>query len=128
MEVALTLAEKFRGHLGYPEKEEFLQQDDLPEDRQAAPQEQLSEGSIAILCPRAFEDASTVVDNLNQGKTIILNLEAISGEVVRRMMDFLGGAAYAKDARINRIAHSAYVITPYNVEFFSDVEEDGFFA
>ena len=124
----MNLAEKFRGYLGYPEKEEFLQQDDLPEDRQAAPQEQLSERSIAILCPRAFEDASTVVDNLNQGKTIILNLEAISGEVVRRMMDFLGGAAYAKDARINRIAHSAYVITPYNVEFFSDVEEDGFFA
>lgn len=121
----MNLAEKFKGYLGYPEKEEYDQQP-VEELRESPEEIAVQADRIAILCPKAFEDASKAVDHLNQGHTIILNLESISGEVVRRLMDFLGGAAYAKDARIDRIAHSAYVITPYNVEFFSDVDEDDF--
>ncbi len=122
----MNLAEKFREYLGYPEKEEYDQEDRVEELQEEAQESAAAVAQISILCPRAFEDASVVVDHLNQGRTIVLNLESISGEAVRRLMDFLGGAAYAKDARIDRIAQNAYVITPYYVEFFSDAEDDGF--
>ena len=76
---------------------------------------------VVLVKPERFEDASTVADHLNQKRTVVLNLEFASKEVSRRLVDFLSGVAYANDGKIQRVANSTFIITPYNVDITGDL-------
>ena len=44
--------------------------------------------------------------------------------IARRLVDFLSGCAYAVDGKIKKVAASAYLLTPYNVEIVGDLVEE----
>ena len=79
----------------------------------ALPSSQLQ---VVLVKPERFDDASGIADSLNAKKTVVLNLEATSKEVSRRLVDFLSGVAYANNGQIKKIANSTFIITPYNVD------------
>lgn len=70
---------------------------------------------VVLVKPEHFEDASTIADHLNAKRTVVLNLEAASKEISRRLIDFLSGVAYANEGQIKKVANCTYIITPYNV-------------
>ena len=49
-----------------------------------------------------------------------MNLESVSKDVARRLIDFLTGVAYANNGQIKRVANSTFIITPYNVDIMGD--------
>ena len=71
---------------------------------------------VVLVKPEKFEEASDIADSLNAKKTVVLNLEATSKEVSRRLVDFLSGVAYANNGQLKKIANSTFIITPYNVD------------
>lgn len=75
-----------------------------------------SQLQVVLVKPERFDDASGIADSLNAKKTVVLNLEATSKEVSRRLVDFLSGVAYANNGQIKKIANSTFIITPYNVD------------
>ena len=80
-----------------------------------------SQLQVVLVKPEKFDDASGIADSLNAQKTVVLNLEATSKEVSRRLVDFLSGVAYANDGHIQRVANSTFIITPYNVDITGDL-------
>ena len=62
------------------------------------------------------EIASQIANHLLNKCTVVLNLENTSKEASRRLIDFLSGVAYSIGGNLRRIATSAYVITPSNVD------------
>ena len=58
-----------------------------------------------------------MADELKEGMTVILNLEQLDRDLIRRILDVLSGVAYGLDATVSRIASNTYMIMPYNVEF-----------
>ena len=48
----------------------------------------------------------------------------ISGYVVRRLIDFLSGVAYAGEGKIKKVAANTYIITPYHVELEGDLIDE----
>lgn len=87
--------------------------------------------SVVLVKPERFEDASSIADHLNSKRTVVLNLESTNKDVSRRLIDFLGGVAYANEGQIQRVANSTYIITPYNVDFvgglIDELESSGVF-
>lgn len=79
---------------------------------------------VVLVKPEAFEDASTVADHLNEKRTVVLNLENAGKEISRRLIDFLSGVAYANGGKIQRVARSTYLITPYNVGIIGDLLDE----
>ena len=75
-----------------------------------------SQLQVVLVKPEKFDDASSIADSLNAKKTVVLNLEATSKEVSRRLVDFLSGVAYANNGQLKKIANSTFIITPYNVD------------
>ncbi len=71
---------------------------------------------VILFKPTGFEDVKPVADNLNKKHTVVLNLEAASRETCQRVLDFLGGVAYANSGRISKVAVNTYIITPANVD------------
>ena len=65
-------------------------------------------------------DSKKVVDYLMQNKTVVLNLEGAKEPDLRRIIDFVVGAAYAMHGRIRPIANQTFLIIPQNVGFDGD--------
>ena len=79
---------------------------------------------VVLVKPERFEDASTIADQLNAKRTVVLNLESTGKEVSRRLVDFLSGVAYANNGQIKRVATSTFIITPYNVDIMGDLIDE----
>ena len=79
---------------------------------------------VVLVKPERFEDASTIADQLNAKRTVVLNLESTGKEVSRRLIDFLSGVAYANNGQIKRVATSTFMITPYNVDIMGDLIDE----
>ncbi|MCC8022849.1 MAG: cell division protein SepF [Clostridiales bacterium] len=79
---------------------------------------------VVLVKPERFEDASGIADNLNEKRTVVLNLESANRDVARRLVDFLSGVAYANNGQIKRVANSTFIITPYNVDVMGDLLDE----
>lgn len=96
-----------------PDFSQIKKEKSVPLSTTSAPSSQLQ---VVLVKPEKFDDASGIADSLNAKKTVVLNLEATSKEVSRRLVDFLSGVAYANNGQIKKIANSTFIITPYNVD------------
>lgn len=86
---------------------------------------------IVLARPTDFSEVKSIGDDLNNQKTVLLNLEQVKTEDAKRIMDFLSGVAYANDATIKMTAQKTFVIMPKNVGFtgvdlMSELENNGY--
>lgn len=79
---------------------------------------------VVLKSPDRFEEAVSIADNLNEKRTVVLNLENTDRDIARRTLDFLSGVAYANNGQIKRVAKSTYIITPYNVDVMGDIIDE----
>ena len=68
----------------------------------------------------ATAQSKEIANHLNSKKTVVLNLESTTPDVTRRIIDFLGGVAYANGGNIKPVANNTFIITPYNVGFVGE--------
>ena len=81
---------------------------------------------VVLIKPDRFDQdqAAEVADHLRDKRTVVLNLESANKDVSRRILDFVSGVAYATDGKIQKIANSTYIITPFNVEIMGDLIDE----
>ena len=53
-----------------------------------------SQYQVVVVKPERFEDASGIADHLIAKRAVLLNLEAATPDLKRRLVDFLSGVAY----------------------------------
>lgn len=85
-----------------------------------------SQMQVILVKPDRFEDVTTIVDHLNERKTIVLNLETTSGDVARRMIDFVSGAAYARHGIVRKVANGTFIVVPNGVDMMGELVLDDF--
>ena len=76
---------------------------------------------VVLVKPERFENVSDIADQLKDKRTVVLNLESTDRAVARRLLDFLGGVAYAIEGKIQKVATNTYIITPYHVDLEGDL-------
>lgn len=88
---------------------------------------------VVVAKPKVFDEVTGISDHLNAKRTVVLNLEdCIANQnpnepnVARRIVDFIGGVAYANEGKINRITKSTYIIIPRNVDLVGDLDPENF--
>lgn len=79
---------------------------------------------VVLVKPNNFEDARAIADHLNEKRTVVLNLEAASKDVARRLIDLLNGVAYANGGQLKKVSTNTYIITPYNVNVSGDLLDE----
>ena len=79
---------------------------------------------VVLVKPEDFREAAQIADHLINKKTVLLNLEGADRELVRRMVDFLSGAAYAQGGTLKRVANGTFIVTPYDVNIMGDVLDE----
>ncbi len=79
---------------------------------------------VIVVKPEKYGDAAAIADHFKNKKTVVLNLDKTNKEVANRLIDFLGGVAYAADGDLKRISGTTYIIVPMNVDISGDIIED----
>ena len=72
---------------------------------------------IVLARPKDFSEVKSIGDDLKEQKTVLLNLELVKSDDANRILDFLSGVAYAKDADIKMMATKTFAIMPPSVGF-----------
>ena len=75
---------------------------------------------LVVIEPESFNECSKLVDNLKNRKPVIVNLEKLDSETARKIFDFLGGATYALNGNVQKIANNIFVFAPENVAIFAE--------
>ena len=77
---------------------------------------------VVLFRPGSFNDTSKAADDLRNRKAVIVNMENVDKAMARRVVDFLSGWVYALDGDVKKIAQSAYLFCPHNMEISGDLE------
>ena len=77
---------------------------------------------VVLFHPVNFNDTSKAADDLRNKKAVIVNMENVDKAMARRVVDFLSGCVYALDGTVKKIAQSAYLFCPHNMDIVGDLE------
>ncbi len=78
--------------------------------------------SEMIVCVRRIEDSQNIINSLIEGKSLMLNLEEIDDTQRQRVIDMLGGAAFALRGKMLRVSHRTYLLAPSTVDVVNSIE------
>jgi cell division inhibitor SepF len=71
---------------------------------------------VHVVAPMQFGDARQIADRLMANQPVIVNLQVADRELMRRMIDFCSGVAYALNGKMERVADKVFLVTPSNVK------------
>ena len=77
---------------------------------------------VVLFRPGTFNDTSKAADDLRNRRAVIVNMENVDKDMARRVVDFLSGCVYALDGNVKKIAKSAYLFCPHNMDIVGDLE------
>ena len=70
---------------------------------------------LKVVRPETMNEIFTIADHLIAGCTVVLNLELLDRDTIKRMLDFLNGVTYTKGGEIKNVAQGTYIITPTGI-------------
>ena len=76
---------------------------------------------VVLVEPICFDDCQIISDHLKAKRSVIINLEALDLATARRIIDFVGGTAYALEGSMQKAGGSIFVAVPSHVEITGDL-------
>jgi cell division inhibitor SepF len=76
---------------------------------------------VILVAPRIFDDVQIIADHVKAGKPVVINFEDTEDSVMKRIIDFISGTAYALNGNVKMVGKSM-VCAPNNVDI--DVNSD----
>lgn len=136
----MGLFDRIKGVVGFNDEDEYMEEEhnnDYEENSYARDEAFTQKKSnkivnihattqlqVIVVKPERFDDVASISDSFKSKKTIVLNLESTKKDVAGRIVDFLGGVAYAADGHIKKIANFTYILTPYNVDITGEIIDE----
>lgn len=79
---------------------------------------------VAVLYPTSIDDAEAICKDMQDKKTVVVNLENTDIEVAQRISDFLCGAGFALEGNIQAISDEIIMICPHNVKITGKLKQE----
>jgi cell division inhibitor SepF len=77
--------------------------------------EPAASAKVHVVAPTEFTDGKTIADRLVGSQPVIVNLQLADRDLMRRIIDFCSGVAYAIGGKMERVADKVFLVTPQNV-------------
>lgn len=133
----MKVLDKFLDIMGFTEREEDFVEEPSQLEEIAEPKKRKSKGHlvpfsssgsggkeplrVVLLEPEEFDDCQQIADNLKNKRTVIINVEALDLALARRIIDFVGGVAYAMGGTLQKIGAGIIIAVPNNVDISGDI-------
>ncbi|NLT95476.1 MAG: cell division protein SepF [Clostridia bacterium] len=131
----MKMVEKFLDIMGFVDREE--ENEDIEEVYQESPFEDSKRKrgqlvaihnirenvKVVVIEPEDFNDAQVIADNLKNKKAVIINLENADYELGKRLIDFIGGTAYAIGGTMQKIGQGIILAVPPNIDIGGELKD-----
>ena len=84
----------------------------------------MDDSEVFVIKPDEFDDAQMIIDHLNRGQIIVINMEDLDLPTAQRIADFIGGASYAVDGLFQAISGNIFLATPNGTYVSGDSREE----
>ncbi|EHR34484.1 cell division protein SepF [Helcococcus kunzii] len=78
---------------------------------------------VSIKEPLTYEDSKSVIDDIQDKKTVVLNLEMLEMDKKTQIFYFVSGGVYALNGSIQNVTKDIYVLVPEGVEVDSKIKD-----
>ncbi len=78
---------------------------------------------VSIREPLTYEDGKVILDDIMEGKTVVLNLEMLEVDKKTQIFYFVSGGVYSLDGSIQNVTKDIYVLAPKDVEIDGSLKE-----
>ncbi|ADC48189.1 cell division protein [Alkalihalophilus pseudofirmus OF4] len=78
---------------------------------------------VILVEPRTYDEAQEIADHLKSRKAVIINLQRVSHDQAKRVVDFLSGTVYAIGGDIQKLGQNIFLCTPDNVDVSGTITE-----
>lgn len=78
---------------------------------------------VVVIEPEDFNEAQNIADNLKNKKAVIINLENADFELGKRLIDFIGGTAYAIGGTMQKIGQGIILVVPPNIDIGGELKD-----
>lgn len=79
---------------------------------------------VVVSSPTNLEEAAAICLDLRAKKATVVNLEDVDYEMAQRISDFLSGAAYALEGKMQLISDRILIIGPVNVDITGEFRDE----
>ncbi len=66
--------------------------------------------------PESYNEVKTIVDDIKEGKPVIINLEGVEIKQARRIIDFVSGAVYGLVGNVQKAGKQVFLFTPGHID------------
>lgn len=70
---------------------------------------------VVIVEPKAFEDSEHIANQLRDMRPVVINFENTDPHEAARIVDFVSGATFALDGKLEKIGKDIFICVPVNV-------------
>lgn len=70
---------------------------------------------IVIHEPKSYEEAPKIVDDLKSNKVVVVNFEDLDLNLKRQIFDFISGALYSIEGKIQKVTTDIFIVAPKTV-------------
>ena len=81
-----------------------------------------TDAKMIIFEPGSYEEATSIADYLKIQKPCVVNIHKLQNEYRQRLIDFLWGAVYAIDGKIQQVGSDVFLCTPKSVPVNGQIE------
>lgn len=85
------------------------------------PQQQIK---MKIAKPTNFDQVDEIIIELKQKNAVVINLEYVSKDVARRIVDVVSGATKAIDGHMEKVSNSIFVVAPFNYDIVNEITKE----
>ena len=71
---------------------------------------------VILFEPRTYGEAQEIADHLKSRRAVVVNLQSITHDQAKRIVDFLSGTVYAIGGDIQKVGPNIFLSTPDNVD------------
>ncbi|SMB94223.1 cell division inhibitor SepF [Desulfonispora thiosulfatigenes DSM 11270] len=109
------------------EQEEIYEETSEPEEKRRKGQivalHNRESVKVKVVEPLCFEEAQKIADDLKNRKAVVINLEQAELDLAIRVIDFVGGTAYAIGGSMQKIGKGIILVVPPNIDIDGSLAE-----
>lgn len=80
--------------------------------------------SLRVMKPKSYDDGPEIADFIASGCTVVMNIEDLSRENARRLIDFLLGAVHVLGGDLQMASQNTFVVAPCSVGVSDENENE----
>lgn len=81
---------------------------------------------IVVIEPTKYDDVQNIADHLKLRQSVVVNLQNVPQELLRRIVDFCSGVIYTLEGNMQKVSEAGdiFLFTPANVDIIAEKKVD----